>query len=194
MILHVTLNLTFNTIRRRKKSSQEIDCINTFQFVSSYLVNKYHSFGQKMLIYNIGTLLLYLILTLCRWYKPRCLAHSTMDVTLFVLMTIACICGSYKGLVNFPPPLHGNLAKTVDNYAFASYPTLSGDNRTYEIRFTGTSIRSYKYKKMKPVRIVTFHIHISQVRNTICMMLERKGVPQVLDYLIPPSAKKHALS
>ena len=120
-----------------------------------------------------------------------------MDVTLFVLMTIACICGSYKGIVNFPPPLHGNLAKTVDNYAFASYPTLSGDNRTYEIRFTGTSIRSYEYKshsEMRPVRAFTFYIHISQVRNTICMLLERKGAPQVLDYLIPPSAKKHALS
>ena len=60
-----------------------------------------------------------------------------MDVTLFVLMTIAFICGSYKGKANLPPPLHSNLAKSVDNYAIANNPTLSDDKRTYEIRFTG---------------------------------------------------------
>ena len=60
-----------------------------------------------------------------------------MDVTLFVLMTIACICGSYKGRANLPPPLHGNLAMSVGNYAFGNNPTLSGDNRKYEIRITG---------------------------------------------------------
>ena len=44
------------------------------------------------------------------------------------------------------------------------------------------------------MRVCTLYIHIFKVRTTICMMLERKGAPQVLDYLIPPSAKKHALS
>ena len=60
-----------------------------------------------------------------------------MDVTLFVLMTIAFICGSYKGKANLPPPLQGNLATSVDNYAIANNPTLSEYKRTYEIRFTG---------------------------------------------------------
>ena len=66
-----------------------------------------------------------------------------MDVTLFVLMAIAFICGSYKGKANLPPPLHGNLAKSVDNYAFANNPMLSDDKRTYEIRFTG-EFKDYK--------------------------------------------------
>ena len=45
--------------------------------------------------------------------------------------------GNGKGKANLPPPLHGNLAKSVDNYAFANNPMLSDDKRTYEIRFTG---------------------------------------------------------
>ena len=112
-----------------------------------------------------------------------------MDVTLFVLMTIAFICGSYKGKANLPPPLQGNLAKSVDNYAIANNPTLSDDKRTYEIRFTG-EFKDYEaitfgYFK---VRVFTPYNHIFQVRATICRMLERKGAHQVLDYLIPPSA------
>ena len=66
-----------------------------------------------------------------------------MDVTLFVLMTIALICGNYKGKANLPPPLHANLAKSVDNYAIANHPTLSDDKRTNEIRFTG-EFKDYK--------------------------------------------------
>ena len=66
-----------------------------------------------------------------------------MDVTLFVLMTIAFICGSYKGKANLPPPLQGNLATSVDSYAIANNPMLSDDKRTYEIRFTG-EFKDYK--------------------------------------------------
>ena len=78
-----------------------------------------------------------------------------MDVTLFVLMTIAFICDSYKVIANLPPPLHGNLAKFVDNYAFANNPTLSVDKRTYEIRFTGEfrDHISFGYYKMRTVRV-----------------------------------------
>ena len=113
-------------------------------------------------------------------------------------MTIAFICGSYKGKANLPPPLHGNLAKSVDNYAIANNLTLSDDKRTYEIRFTG-EFKDYEainfgYYKMRQVRVFTPYNHIFQVRTTICRMLERKGAHPVLDYLIPPSAKKHALS
>ena len=46
----------------------------------------------------------------------------------------------------------------------------------------------------KVIQNMALYIHIIQVRTTICMMSERKGAPQVLDYLIPPNAKKHALS
>ena len=116
-----------------------------------------------------------------------------MDVTLFVLMAIAFICGSYKGKANLPPPLHGNLAKSVDNYAFANNPMLSDDKRTYEIRFTG-EFKDYKAITFGYYKVFTPYNHIFQVRTTICRMLERKGAHQVLDYLIPPSAKKHALS
>ena len=115
-----------------------------------------------------------------------------MDVTLFILMTIAFICGIYKGKAKLPPRLHGHLTKSVDKYAIAKNTTLSDDKRTYEIRFTG-EFKGYKaitfgYYKMRQVRVFTPYNHIFQVRTTICRMLERKGAHQVLDYLIPPSA------
>ena len=43
-----------------------------------------------------------------------------MDITLFVLMLAACICGSYENSINLPPPSQGNLAYAVEGSEYSN--------------------------------------------------------------------------
>ena len=127
------------TFRWKEKSLKAANSINILLLVSSYFFQLHIiTLGMKYYasICNGQATFLFRII-LCRWYRPRCLTHSTMDITLFVLMTIACICLGYRGRASLPPPLQGNLANSVDGYAFLYKPRLLANNRAYENRDTG---------------------------------------------------------
>ena len=61
-----------------------------------------------------------------------------MDTALIVLMLAACICGSYKNSVDFPPPFQGNMAQALENNKYSKKPALPYYLRDYGNIRTGT--------------------------------------------------------